>query len=345
MLVIFAKKKKLFQFVFQVRFEFKCEQVAAVLTTHFSSTVAEGVHHLQHNDDCKLKRSREGTSDRALGVYTDRQSAAKKKKKISRNNKSWVDSNVIKNVYCLCGFAFEMYGWGAGVSGRSLREGELRGVYRADMQIFESHKARAPHLSGVSNEREIQIQKYSFHTNLVRLRVLKLVKAPSPQALAWCRKPWRGALFSKRPISAVGCGATTHVPSTGDKLICLVLCHWTAQRYREGGTEAVALRSGLGFEEKSARRMSPENRSSRPPHPIRQSKQAPWETRKSVQQGSRPANLRNPWIKTIYLVGGCNYVKSHSGSGSSLHLFLEISTEGGGVAIKMMWERRQFKLT
>lgn len=39
-------------------------------------------------------------------------------------------------------------------------------------------------------------------------------------------------LFSKRPISAVGRGATTHMRLTGDKLICLVLCHWTAQYYR-----------------------------------------------------------------------------------------------------------------
>lgn len=140
-------------------------------------------------------------------------------------------------------------------------------------------------------------------------------------------------LFSKRPISAVGRGATTHMRLTGDKLICLVLCHWTAQYYRGAAQKrshralasALKRRAHTGW----ALRIDPQG------HRI--------QSGRTNKRRGRQGNLRNPWIKTIHLVGGCNYVKSHSGS-SSPHLFLEISTEEGIVAIKMMWERRQLKL-
>lgn len=147
---------------------------------------------------------------------------------------------------------------------------------------------------------------------------LTLVKAPSP--LHWPEVA-NTDVKTVLQTAVISCQLRSNTAgmSMGDKLICLVLCYWTAQKRSRHALVAV-------WKREHTHRMCPENRSSRPPHPIRQNKQAPRETRKSVWQGSRWANLRNPWIKTIYLVRGCNYVNSGS---SSLRLFLDISAEEG----------------
>lgn len=99
---------------------------------------------------------------------------------------------------------------------------------------------------------------------------------------------------SKQPTSAVSRGVTTQLRLwEGDKLICLVSCQQTPRCDRRAAQQR--WRSALASAQTTEHTHDePENRSSRPPHPIRQNKQAPRETRESLQQASRPAKLRNP---------------------------------------------------